>query len=83
MLLLPVLLISEQLKDRYEIRDEPPPKGKDCNDYLMHVHDKRLYKTKGAKANELHNDPCREKHYGIYLMRQIHHTNLLRMHFQG
>ena len=22
---------------RYVIRDEPPPCGKDCNDYLMHV----------------------------------------------
>ena len=41
--------ITEQLKDRYEIRDEPPPKGKDCNDYLMHVQYKRLYKTKGEK----------------------------------
>ena len=46
------LSITEQLKDRYEIRNEPPPKGKDCNDYLMHVHSKRLYKTKGAKAND-------------------------------
>ena len=43
------LSITEQLKDRYEIRNEPPPKGKDCNDYLMHVHNKRLYKTKGEK----------------------------------
>ena len=46
------LSITEQLKDRYEIRNEPPPKGKDCNDYLMHVHSKRLYKTKGVKAND-------------------------------
>ena len=46
------LSITEQLKDRYEIRDEPPPVGKDCNDYLMHVHYKRLYKTKGDKAND-------------------------------
>lgn len=46
------LSITEQLKDRYEIRDEPPPKGKDCNDYLMHVHYKRLYKTKGEKLND-------------------------------
>ena len=44
--------ITEQLKDRYEIRDEPPPKGKDCNDYLMHIHYKRLYKTKGEKLND-------------------------------
>lgn len=46
------LSITEQLKDRYEIRNEPPPAGKDCNDYLMHVHYKRLYKTKGDKAND-------------------------------
>ena len=46
------LSITEQLKDRYEIRDEPPPKGKDCNDYLMHVHYKRLYKTEGEKLND-------------------------------
>ena len=46
------LSITEQLKDRYEIRNEPPPKGKDCNDYLMHVHYKRLYKTKGEKLND-------------------------------
>lgn len=44
--------ITEQLKDRYEIRNEPPPKGKDCNDYLMHVQYKRLYKSKGEKAND-------------------------------
>ena len=46
------LSIIEQLKVRYEIRDEPPPVGKDCNDYLMHVHYKRLYKTKGDKTND-------------------------------
>ena len=46
------LSITEQLKDRYEIRNEPPPKGKDCNDYLMLVHCERLYKTKGDKAND-------------------------------
>ena len=46
------LSITEQLKDRYEIRDEPPPVGKDCNDYLMHVHNKRLYKTKGVNTND-------------------------------
>ena len=46
------LSITEQLKDRYEIRNEPPPKGKDCNDYLMHIHYKKMYKTKGDKAND-------------------------------
>ena len=29
--------IAEQLHDKYVIRDEPPPFGKDCNDYLMHI----------------------------------------------
>ena len=29
--------IAEQLGDKYDIRNEPPPVGKDCNDYLMHV----------------------------------------------
>lgn len=43
------LSITEQLKDSYEIRNEPPPKGKDCNDYLMHIHYKRLYKKEGEK----------------------------------
>ena len=46
------LSITEQLKDRYEIRNEPPPKGKDCNDYLMPIHYKKMYKTKGDKAND-------------------------------
>lgn len=29
--------IGSQLVEKYEIRDEPPPFGKDCNDYLMHI----------------------------------------------
>ena len=29
--------IADQLKDRYAIRDKPPPVGKDYNDYLMHI----------------------------------------------
>ena len=29
--------IADQLQGRYEIRNEPPPVGKDCNDYLMHL----------------------------------------------
>ena len=29
--------IAEQLGGRYIIRDEPPPYGKDCNDYLQHM----------------------------------------------
>lgn len=29
--------IAEQQQDRYEIRNEPPTTGKDCNDFLMHI----------------------------------------------
>ena len=29
--------ISTRLEERYVIRDEPPPSGKDCNDYLQHL----------------------------------------------
>ena len=29
--------ITRKLEDRYIIRDEPPPCGKDCNDYLQHM----------------------------------------------
>ena len=42
--------ISLQLKDRYVIRNEPPPKGKDCNEYLMYLHYNRPEKEKGENA---------------------------------
>ena len=42
--------ISLQLKDRYEIRNEPPPKGKDCNEYLMYIQYNRIEKGKGENA---------------------------------
>ena len=29
--------IAAQLEGKYVIRDEPPPYGKDCNDYLQHL----------------------------------------------
>ena len=29
--------IAEQLQDKYTIRNEPPPIGKDCNDFLMSI----------------------------------------------
>ena len=29
--------IADQLKPYYKIRNEPPPIGKDCNDYLQHL----------------------------------------------
>ena len=34
------MAIAENLQDRYIIRDEPPTVGKDCNDYLMYIHQK-------------------------------------------
>ena len=30
--------IVEKLKNQFVIRDEPPPYGKDCNDYLLHMY---------------------------------------------
>jgi hypothetical protein len=29
--------IEDQLNNRYNVRLEFPPRGKDCNDYLMHI----------------------------------------------
>lgn len=37
-------MISEQLGDRYTIRDEPPVCGKDCNDYLMALRQRAQYR---------------------------------------
>lgn len=34
--------IATQLEGKYVIRDEPPPHGKDCNDYLQHLQRKHL-----------------------------------------
>lgn len=36
--------IATKLEGKYVIRDEPPPYGKDCNDYLQH-----LQKQKNAR----------------------------------
>ena len=44
--------IAENLQDRYIIRDEPPPVGKDCNDYLMHVRRKNRSRQMGASRYE-------------------------------
>ena len=41
-----VTAIAETLKDRYVIRDEPPPYGKDCNDYLLHICQSSLSRVK-------------------------------------
>ena len=32
--------INRQLQDKYRVRDEPPPRGKDYNEYLV-----RLYRS--------------------------------------
>ena len=37
--------IYDQLRDRYTIIDEPPPVGKDCNDYLKHLRRKERSRT--------------------------------------
>jgi hypothetical protein len=29
--------IMLKLRDNYAVRNEPPPYGKDCNDYLQHM----------------------------------------------
>lgn len=36
--------IELQLRGRYEVRNEPPPYGKDCNDYLMHLRQREYSK---------------------------------------
>lgn len=38
--------ISRQLRNCYKVRDEPPPAGKDCNDYLMYIRSRRLSKER-------------------------------------
>ena len=40
--------ISERLRDRFIIKDEPPPTGKDYNDYLMRVHQRYRSKVQDA-----------------------------------
>ena len=44
--------IANQLGDRYTIRNEPSPVGKDVNDYLMYIHYKRLEKQRRELQNE-------------------------------
>ena len=40
--------IAEQLQDRYMIIDEPPPVGKDCNDFLMRIRQRNRSRQMGA-----------------------------------
>ena len=44
--------IAEQLQDRYEIRNEPPPSGKDCNDFLMIIRQRNRSRQMGAAGYE-------------------------------
>jgi len=44
--------ISEQLQDRYLIRNEPPPSGKDCNDFLMRLRQHNRSRQMGASGYE-------------------------------
>ena len=41
--------ITEQLRDRFIIRDEPPLYGKDCNDYLQHIIRQRYSRQMGRE----------------------------------
>ena len=41
--------ITEQLGDRFIIRDEPPLYGKDCNDYLQHIIRQRYSRQMGRE----------------------------------
>ena len=43
--------LVEQLEEKYVIRDEPPPAGKDCNDYLMHI--RRQNRSRRMDASRL------------------------------
>ena len=44
--------IAEQLQDRYEIRNEPPEAGKDCNDFLMCIRQRKQSRQMGAARYE-------------------------------
>jgi len=44
--------ITEQLQDRYVIRDEPPPSGKDCNDFLMRIRQRNRSRQMGTARYE-------------------------------
>ena len=44
--------IAEQLQDRYVIRNEPPPSGKDCNDFLMIIRQRNRSRQMGAAGYE-------------------------------
>ena len=44
--------IAEQLQDRYEIRNEPPTAGKDCNDFLMHILQRNRSRQMGVARYE-------------------------------
>ena len=41
--------ITDQLQNHYQIRKEPPPVGKDCNDYLMLMKQRQIARDKFEK----------------------------------
>ena len=41
--------ITDQLQDHYQIRNEPPPVGKDCNDYLRYLKQKEQKRLMGGR----------------------------------
>ena len=43
--------IANHLRGRYEIRNEPPPVGKDCNDYLLYLNQKEKRRARGGIRN--------------------------------
>ena len=44
--------IAENLQDKYTIRDEPPPYGKDCNTYLMNLRRREHSKKMGRDRSD-------------------------------
>lgn len=44
--------IAMQLSGNYTVRNEPPPYGKDCNDFLMHIRRQELSKKMGPDRTD-------------------------------
>ena len=45
--------ITQQLRGRYWVRDEPPPLGKDCNDYLVYLRQREAQQM--ARRKRIHD----------------------------
>ena len=41
--------IATQMEEKYYIRDESPPYGKDCNDYLQHLQKQKYARQMGRE----------------------------------